>query len=509
MSVSKRNIAANARLTIAESDDLQKNKHSMAQVIKRQLRITYDNMVAYFISNTIDLTPDDEDVRIQFKHQGHAVGHLMGYIKASLRFALYVTLFGILFFGVWSGLAPLDSSSVAPGTVILSHRKDEIKHLEGGVVKKIFVQEGDRVKKNQVLIALDDVHAKTQIDTIKIKLYTEKAGEARLISERNRLDKIIFPEQLNLAAADNVEIEKALETQANIFQHSRRLLQSQLDTLDKQIIQVGELVKALKAQNKSFYKQQELSKQEVAYKSKLFEQGLLEKERFIASQSQLERIGSEYNRLLGEIAAKSAEISGLQIRKISLEQERDERIAKELKEIRAQIAELQERYNDVKTVLDRTAITSPSDGTVTDLRINTVDGIISPGQHLMYIVPEHDTLVVEAMVNPNDIDRIAVGQKAKVQLTAYKARLVPRVDGVVTYVSADVVDQQSYSIQQMPASYMARIEIPQSSLDNLTEKVRLQPGMQAQIFIVTGESTFLQYLLSPIIDSFHRAFIEK
>ena len=483
-------------------------KQGIGQSIKRQIKITYDNIIAYFFSDRVDLTNEEEDCIVHFRHQEHMVGHLMGYVRSSLRFALYVMLFGVLFFGVWSGLAPLDSSTVAQGMVILSHRKDEIKHLEGGVVKEILVQEGEQVHKGQSLLVLDDVRAKAQVETIRVKLYTERAGEARLTSERDRVPEIHFPSHILNASETDEEVAKAVKVQEKIFEHGRRLVLSQLDTLDKQVVQVKELVKALKSQSASYIKQQDLFKQELSYKKKLFDQGLLDKERFIASQSQLERVSSEYSRLLGEIAAKEAEILGLQVRKISVEQEHDERIAKELKDVRLQIAELQERYNDAKQILNRTVVSSPSEGAVTDLKVNTLDGVISPGQHLMYIVPKNDHLVLEVMVNPNDIDSVSVGQKAKVQLLAYKARLVPRIEGVVTYISADVVEQNLG--QNIPSSYyIARIEISQDALDELTENVRLQPGMQAIVFIVTGERTFLQYLISPITDSFHRAFIER
>ena len=322
------------------------------------------------------------------------------------------------------------------------------------------------------------------------------------------MQKIVLDE-----AEKDPEIQKAMKVQENIFIHGRQLLSSQLDSIDKQIVQINAQVKASKEQKGSILKQQKLLEQEVSDKTKLRDEGLIPKEALVHAKRNLESILSEYSRLLGDIAAKEAQILEVQMKKISIERDRDERLSRELKDIQLQIAEFQERYNDAAQMLNRTVVTSPSNGTVTDLKVSTISGIISPGQHLMYIVPKNDSKIIEAMVNPNDIINIAVGQKAKVQLTSYKARLVPRIEGEVIYVSEDVIElppqQQRPGVPPGASFYIAHIAIPQSALDELTEDVRLYPGMPAQVFIITGERTFLQYLMSPITDSFHRAFIEQ
>jgi HlyD family secretion protein len=181
-------------------------------------------------------------------------------------------------------------------------------------------------------------------------------------------------------------------------------------------------------------------------------------------------------------------------------------IYKELRQVQDQVLELNEQYRTVIDLLGRMEIKSPVDGYVTSLAYHTIGGVITPGTKIMEIVPKADKLIVEVKVNIRDIENIHVGQYSKIQLSAYKSKLVPRLSGTVTYVSADKI--QDYHQNGGQPYYIAKVEIDQEELKNVNYDVKLVPGMPAEVYIVKGTRTMLQLLLSPLIDSFHKAFKE-
>jgi HlyD family type I secretion membrane fusion protein len=177
----------------------------------------------------------------------------------------------------------------------------------------------------------------------------------------------------------------------------------------------------------------------------------------------------------------------------------------ELKEVQQQISDLQEKIQASGDILKRTVITAPQAGKVTGLKYHTLGGVITPGAPIMDIVPQDDRLIIEAQVRPQDIDIVHEGLPAKVMLTAYKSRFVPRLEGKVTQVSAD----RFINDKTGEAYFLARIEINDGTIAKLTKNIVLYPGMPAEAFITTGESTLLQYMASPIIDSLRKSFKEE
>jgi HlyD family type I secretion membrane fusion protein len=165
-------------------------------------------------------------------------------------------------------------------------------------------------------------------------------------------------------------------------------------------------------------------------------------------------------------------------------------------------------YNQLaasQDVLERSAITSPVSGKIMNIKYHTIGAFVPPGGQLMSIVPQNDELIIEAKVKPQDIDNIAIGMKSKIQLTAYKGKKVPKLNGSIINISPDIVNNE----QTRESYFLARIAIDKQDIEKLTTKIELYPGMPAQIFIITGSRSLVSYMFTPISESTYKAFREE
>jgi HlyD family secretion protein len=206
-----------------------------------------------------------------------------------------------------------------------------------------------------------------------------------------------------------------------------------------------------------------------------------------------------------QIARARQSIAEAEVDILSLQNDRQKEIADELRETQKKRHELQEQAQAAADVLARTEVKAPESGVVTDLHVHTPGGVVAAGEALLDLVPDADRLVVEAQVRPEDIDRVHEGLAAQVRLLPYKQRRTPPIDATVIYVSADrLVDKHT----NLPY-YAAKLRVDEAALAALGDDVKMVPGMPSEAMIKTGVSTVAIYALSPILDSFHRAFREK
>lgn len=452
----------------------------------------YRIMKRYMIART----PDEAGF------SSHLEGSLRTAIRGPIKFAMVTIGIGVGFFIIWGGLAPLDSAAIAEGTIIVAGHHKAVQHLEGGIIDGIFVHEGQLVSEGDVLIKLNDTNAKAQIQIITTQLNFANAIKARLNAEQNDYEKIIWSD----AEFDqrDQQIRTTIETQDKLFHNRREELTSNLGIINERIKQSEEQITGLEVKQKSVESQIVLINEELKSTEDLFKKGL-------ALRPKLLELKRYHDDLIANLAEVKARISSLKqtiaenkLQIINVRNQYYKEVARELKENHSQILELTEKYNATLDVVSRTEIVAPASGIVTDMQYHTVGGVINPGQRIMDIVPQSEKLIVEARIKTQDIDSIYPGLIAKVQLGAYKSRLVPRLEGKVIYVAADkLTDQQT----GMPY-YLARIEIDEMQLAKLNMAVKLYPGMPVSVFVVKGTRTFLEYLISPIKDSFFRAFKE-
>lgn len=413
---------------------------------------------------------------------------------------LVIGLFGFL--GVWSALAPLASAAIAPGKVILSGNHKTIQHLEGGVVDEILIREGEAVKAGEPLIKLNETAARARMELHRKQWLASKAAEARLIAERDKKEELTFPEEIQDAKNDP-EVSEILESQRRLFESRVATIKSQIGLLGKQREQFRKEIGGLESQITAASRQIELLEEEIEAVMTLLRQGNAQKPRLLALQRQQAQLKGAKGEYQAAISRAEQAIAETELQMVNVENEFQNQVATEMREVVERVADLQERIKASDDVLQRIVIGAPLSGIVTDLQIHTIGGVIRPGDKIMDIVPI-DELVVETQVSPQDIDVVHAGLEARVRLTAYKARAVPPLTGTVTQVSPDRFEDPKTGM----AYYKARIQISDEELaehDNL----QLTPGMPAEALIVTGNRTVLGYLMDPITTSFRKAFREQ
>jgi HlyD family secretion protein len=410
----------------------------------------------------------------------------------------------VIGFGTWSVMAPLESAAVALGTVVSESSRKTVQHLEGGIISAILVHDGDSVVAGQTLIRLDDTKARTTLLALRGQLWDARAREARLVAERDGAAEVDFPGDL---VAQNREpaIAAALAGQQKIFDTRRSLEQSKTAAIKERINQVHEEINGHQAEVAALEKRVALLQEEVGGVKQLVAGGLERKSRLLQLERDLADADGKRGDTLAQIARAKQTIAEAEIDILSLQNDRQKDVANELRETQKKQHELAEEVQAAADVLARDDVKAPENGIVTDLRVHTPGGVISPGAALLDLVPEADRLVVEVQVRPEDIDRVREGLPAQVRLLPYKQRRTPPLDATVTYVSADrLVDKRT----ERPY-YTAKLRIDEKELAALGGDVKMVPGMPSEAMIKTGESTVAAYALSPILDSFHRAFREK
>jgi len=413
---------------------------------------------------------------------------------------LVIVLSTVVFFGAWSMLAPIDSSALAPGVIAVKSHKKSIQHLDGGIVKTIFVKAGDAVKAGDILIKLDDVQVKAQLEISRGLYISLLAQQARLMAERDHSDSISYPDTLT---GDSERVAQAKRIQQQIFLTRKNTHKGEISVLKQRIDQLHSKIEGLH--------QQQLSNQELvrSYQEEIEDLKDLLNDGF-ADRSRLRDIQRNYTIKIGEIAELKADIASTQIKIgetqleiLQIEKKSQEDIAAQLGETNAKLIDAEERVTALTDKVLRTDIKAPVSGHVMNMAVHTEGGVILPGEPILDIVPQGEELIVEAQVSPMDIDRVHVGLVAQVRLSAFKQALIPVVEGKLITLSADrLMDEKT----GMPY-FNARIELTPESLQEL-EGFELLPGMPAEVLINTGERTVFEYLTQPVSNAFARGFIE-
>ena len=403
-------------------------------------------------------------------------------------------------FGVWAAFAPLESAAIASGTLSVNSKRKTVQHLEGGIVADILVEEGDVVAAGQTLVVLDDMQARTSFSLIEAQYHSTAALEARLRAERDGLDAIRWPERLRRVMGEDDDV---LATQERIFEARARSLDNRTAIYTRQIAQMHEEVVGLAEEIKAQDQQLALLEEELEGLRGLVEKGYESKPRLLALKRRRAEVAGGRARNRARIARVEQSIGETHLKITELDNARLNEVVEDLRENEARMSDLREHLSAARHVLSRTHVTAPVSGTLVDLRVFTRGGVVGPGEPLMDIVPAGDELVIEAKVDPRDIDVVYPGLPAQVRLTAFSQLTTPLLEATVLQVSADsLIDERTGA-----PFYAARVALDpqQPELDRLP----LQPGMPAEVMIVTGKRTPLDYLLKPIVTSFGRALREE
>jgi HlyD family type I secretion membrane fusion protein len=384
---------------------------------------------------------------------------------------------------------------------VASNRKT-IQHLEGGIVKELLVKEGDAVAGGQVLIQIDDTQARARLEVLHSRYDKLLATEARLAAEQAFAAEIRFPDSLT-SRRDQPQVAKILDAEKALFEARQRSTEGRIHIFHKRIAQLKKEIAGFAAQIAAEDQQLDTIEDERASFEILFKKGVVGKARLLRLKREAAKLKGERGDHLNLMAKTRQRIGETELEIIDLKNKVLNQVVSGLRDTQAELLDVRERLKAAEDILVRTDIRAPQAGVVMGLNVHTEMGVISPGQHLLDIVPEDDTLVIEAQVTPNDIDVVHVGLPAQVRLTAFKQRDTPLLDGKLTRISAD-----SFTDERSGASYfLARVAIDTAEISKLDGR-ELYPGMGAEVMIKTGKRTTMDYILAPLTDSLRRAFRE-
>ncbi len=424
--------------------------------------------------------------------------------QTKLRMPVIVGLgffvFGFLGFLIWSLVTPLDSAVVSDGIVKVGSEKKQVQHLEGGIVKTLAVQEGDYVAAGQVLLTLDETFAGSEFGVLSNQLQELRIREALLSAQRDE-DSALDVKRLSLDAGGNEWLLSQVDSAEQLFQLSRSALMNQLSTLDSQIEQLRSRIQGYGREIAAKQEQLSYIEEELSAWDDLIKRQYANKLRFLELKRELSETKADIAKLESQQTDSIARIEEIQFERENIRQSFRETAANELAEVQLKIKDISKRIRSAENVLGRVDIRAPVSGRVVGLSIYTIGAVIKPGETIMEIVPEKDELVIGAKIRPLDIDKVLVNMPARIRIASYKQHEFPEFDGQVESVSADVFEDPSTREHY----YTAKIRIHQGAL---TEAwlAKLNPGMPANVMIVTGESTPAQYLMEPLMNAFRTAW---
>ncbi|WP_230425680.1 HlyD family type I secretion periplasmic adaptor subunit [Spartinivicinus ruber] len=412
------------------------------------------------------------------------------------RVLLFAVLSVVIVLLIWAAWADVDEVTRGEGKVIPSTHLQVVQNLEGGILKELYVAEGDMVKKGQSLMQLDDTRFASSFRESEVEYFSLLASIARLKSEINDTP-LVFPKELD-------KFPEYKKREREIFKSRQQSKESELSIVKEQVEQVQQDLKSTQAQKRRLERSRRLLKREYEMTKPLARQG-------VVSEVEMIQLEQRLNDLEGEL-----ETTGLAIPKLessykeTQQQEQEvrlefkEKAVSELKEAEVKIAQLVESRSSIEDQVQRTSVRSPVAGIVKKINITTIGGVVQPGMNLIEIVPLEDTLLVEAKIRPKDIAFIRLGLKAVVKFTAYDFAIYGGLDGIVEHISADTIQDE-----EDESYYLVRIRTEESNLGSKDKPLPIIPGMLAGVDIITGKKTVLDYLLKPILRAKQNALTER
>src|SRR5712671_2012982 len=411
-----------------------------------------------------------------------------------------MVIVGFVTFGIggWATTSELTGAVIGQGVLVVDSSVKKVQHPTGGVVGELRVREGDKVLAGDILLRLDETQTLANA-TIVSKSFDELvARQARLEAERDNADQITFPKLLLERTRDPAsEAARAIAAERSLFDLRRQARGGQKAQLKEEI--------------KGYLGQAEAKQREVDFVHKelegvrtLFEKRLVPMNRLTALERDTARLEGERSQLSGMTAQAKGKIAEIELQIIQIDQDLRTEVGKDLIETRSKISELAERKTAAVDQLYRIDIRAPQSGRVHQLTVHTVGGVISPGEQIMLIVPDADALAVEVKIAPRDIDQVYVGQAASMRFAAFDQKTTPEIEGEVSLVSADLVQEQRTGMSY----YTARVLLNPEEVARLGN-AKLLPGMPVDVFIKTPGRTALSYLIKPLRDQAERAFKER
>lgn len=408
------------------------------------------------------------------------------------RAGFWVLALGLLGFVAWAALAPLDEGVPTSGLVTIDTKRKAVQHLQGGIVKEVLVREGDQVREGQVLLRLDDAATRANYETVRQRYLSLRAMESRLFAEQAGQDKIVMSPDLKEAESDPI-IRRQHEAQSHLFETRRLGLKADLQAIEENIrSQEGQTV-AYQSMLESRKTQRRLVVEQLDKIRDLVSDGYAPRNQQLELERQVAELSAAVTELEGNSLRARQAIAELRQRAISRRQDYRKETDNQLVDASREAQSDQGKVIALRDELERTVIKSPATGQVVGLAYQTVGGVVAPGQKLMDIVPQGDSLLLEARIPPNLIDSVRPGLLADVRFSSFINSPTLVVEGKVISVSGDLLSEP----QTGAVYFLARVEITPDGMKALGKR-QMHPGMPAEVIIRTGERTVLTYLLNPL-----------
>lgn len=420
-----------------------------------------------------------------------------------VRRAMFIIVF--LFGGVvaWGAAAPISGAVVADGIIKVDTNRKSVQHYEGGIIKEILVREGEDVEVGQPLVVLQDTDNSAELNILRDTLQGLRAKQARLMAEVSVADQVLFPQEL--LDGESNKTQTIVRSELALFSARRKLLTDQIKLTKDEIVHVEEAVGNLKHQIEQAKSGLAIVSEQLAAVEKLAKKRAIDRNSVLELKRKLSDQNEAIYEQKAELSIQRQSIASLKLRIVNLRNEYSKSAEDELKETGQRIYETKERIRPVLDSLQRRTIRAIIDGQIINLQATTVGGVVKPGEVIAEIVPKIRDLVFEVQIRPQDADSVYVGQRAKVQLSAFNQRSIPMIDGNLTYVSGDALTQEGANGPS--AFFLAHVKSEPEALTLIGDRT-LTPGMPVVAFVQTEPRTFFEYVFSPVTAGMRRALTE-
>jgi HlyD family secretion protein len=424
-------------------------------------------------------------------------------MRRNIRVALALIVFLLGAIVVWATTTEISGAVIAAGNVVVDSNAKKVQHPTGGIVTELLARDGDRVKAGDLLVRLDQTLTRANLSIVSKDLDQLVAQKARLEAERDGQNDVPVPQEL-AARMNDPQVSRIMEGERKLFALRRVARVGQKDQLAKRVDQLKEELVGYESQVRAKTLEMELIEKQLVGARELWTKKLMPVTRFTELQRDAARLEGEHGVLIATMAQMKGKISETELQILQVDRDLNSDIGKEMREADAKIGELIERQVAAQDQLKRIEVRAPGPGVVDQSTVHTVGGVVAPGETIMLIVPDQDSLKVEAKVAPQDVDQLHIGQPVSLRFSALDQRTSPVVNGTLTNLSPDTTidpktDQRYYKV---------RISLDPKEIARLGS-AKIVPGMPVEVFVQTGDRTALSYLLKPLDDQISRAFKEQ
>lgn len=438
----------------------------------------------------------------QEKARQHSAEPRIG-VLVVFGFLVMLTFFGGAAY--WAYQAKLDGAVVAQASFVVDGNRKTVQHLDGGIVRDLLVTDGDIVEAGQPLVVFDSTEAEVDLTVLSSQIGELAARRARLLAQINHADAFRRSDVALLIEENIPEVlwESAYLTQKRVFDSEARARSSEKNVLKRRITALEDQIRGLEEQRQSNARQIEISNGELESLQPLFDKGLVTAVRMNSIRLDIERlVGLDAGFRTDQARARN-EIGELELNDFSAQQQRLESVSENLAAVEAQFAAVEPQFKGAVERQKRVVVSAPVSGTVVNMALHTLGGVVRPGEDILELVPRSEELIVEARINTSDIEKLRVGQASRIRLSAFDLEDVPEANGEIFDISADAVTDERTG----NAFYVAKVRLDRNQPASV-KRLDLVPGMPADLFITTGERTVLSYLAQPLSERLSRTFIE-